>query len=129
MRRIGSNVLLCVLLCLPSAAYADKKHKEKAAAEPYAVLGGTVFRENGFALPGADVSISPDPQPGQTPVKIQYPRAISDSRGEFAFRVPASAMRYTVKASAKGFEPVQKPADIEGEVRIDVTLVLSAVSK
>jgi hypothetical protein len=129
MRRIGSSALLGLLLCLPWTAHADKKHKEKAAAEPYAVLGGTVFRENGYALPGADVAISPDPQPGQTPVKIQYPRAMSDSRGEFAFRVPASAMRYTVKASAKGYEPMKKSADIDGEVRIDVTLILPTVSK
>ena len=129
MRRIGSSAILCLLLSLPWTAHADKKPKEKAAAQPYAVLGGTVFRESGFALPGADVMIAPDPQPGQAPVKIQYPRAISDNRGEFAFRVPTTAMRYTVSAKAKGFEAKQKPADIEGDVRVDVTLVLPAVSK
>lgn len=129
MRKIGSSALLCLLLALPWMAHADKKLKEKASAQPYAVLGGTVFRESGLALPGADVMIVPDPQPGQVPVKIQYPRAISDNRGEFAFRVPTTAMRYTVSAKAKGYEARQKPADIEGEVRIDVTLVLPAVSK
>jgi hypothetical protein len=129
MRRIGSSVLLCLLLGLPWTAYADKKHKEKADAASYAVVGGSVFRESGYALPGADVMISPDPQPGQAPVKIQNPRAMSDNRGEFAFRVPTTAMRYTVKAKAKGFEPLQKSADIEGEVRVDVTLILPAVSK
>jgi len=129
MRKIGSSALLCLLLSLPWTAQADKKPKEKSVAGPYAVLGGTVFRESGHALPGADVMIVPDPQPGQVPVKIQYPRAISDNRGEFAFRVPTTAMRYTVSAKAKGFEARQKPADIEGEVRIDVTLVLPAVSK
>jgi hypothetical protein len=129
MKRIGSSVFLCLLLSVPWAAHADKKPKEKASAQPYAVLGGTVFRESGYALPGADVMIAPDPQSGQIPVKIQYPRAISDNRGEFAFRVPATAMRYTVSAKAKGFEARQKSADIEGEVRIDVTLVLPAVSK
>jgi hypothetical protein len=129
MRRIGSSAILCLLLCLPWTAHADKKPKEKAGAQPYAVLGGTVFRESGLAFPGADVMIAPDPQPGQVPVKIQYPRAISDNRGEFSFRVPPTAMRYTVSAKAKGFEARQKSADIEGEVRIDVTLVLPAVSK
>jgi hypothetical protein len=127
MKRTGSSVCLCLLFSLPWAAHADKK--PKAATGPYAVLGGTVFRESGYALPGADVMIVPDPQPGQVPVKIQYPRAISDNRGEFAFRVPATAMRYTVSAKAKGFDARQKSADIEGEVRIDVTLVLPAVSK
>ena len=128
-RRIGSSVLLCLLLGLPWTAYADKKHKEKADAESYAVLGGSVFRESGYALPGAEVTISPDPQPGQVPFKIQNPRAISDNRGEFAFRVPTTAMRYLVKVKAKGFEPLQKSADVEGEVRVDVTLILPAVSK
>ena len=128
MRRIGSSALWCLLILLAGAAHADKK-KEKAAAQPYAVLGGTVFRESGMSLPGAEVSIVPDPQPGQTPVKIQNPKAVSDNRGEFAFRVPSTPMRYTVSAKAKGFEGRQKSADIEGEIRIDVTLILPAVSK
>ena len=88
-----------------------------------------MFRESGYALPGAEVVIVPDPQNGQTPVKIRYPKAVSDSRGEFAFRVPVTAMRYTVKASLKGFTAQQKSVDIEGEQRTDVTLILPAVSK
>ena len=127
MRRIGSS-LLWLLLLLPAGAHADKK-KEKSPPRPYAVLGGTVFRESGYSLAGADVAIVPDPQPGQTPVKIQNPKAVSDNRGEFAFRVPATAMRYVVSAKAKGFESRQKTADVEGEVRIDVTLILPEVSK
>src|SRR5262249_11814513 len=128
MRRIGSSFLWLLLLLLSGAAHADKK-KEKSAPQPYAVLGGTVFRESGYSLAGADVSIVPDPQPDQTPVKIQNYKAVSDNRGEFAFRVPATPMRYIVSAKAKGFESRQKTADIEGEVRIDVTLILPAVSK
>ena len=126
MRRIGSSVLLVLALAVPGTSYADKKQK---AAEPYAVVAGTVFQESGRALPGADVMIAPDPQPGQSPVKIHDPKAISDNRGEFAFRVPVSAMRYTLKARMKGYEPQQKSVDIEGEQRTDVTLILSAVSK
>ena len=80
MRRIGSSALLCLLLFFPWTANADKKHKEKEGTQVYAVLGGTVFRESGYALPGADVMVVADPQPGQVPVKIQYPRAISDKR-------------------------------------------------
>ena len=88
-----------------------------------------MFRESGRALPGAEVMISPDPQTGQTPVKIRDSKAVSDNRGEFAFRVPVTAMRYTVKAKLKGFEPQQKSVDINGEQRTDVTLILPAVSK
>lgn len=126
MRRIGSSFLLVFAVALSFAAGADKKHK---GAEPYAVVGGTVFRESGYSLPGADVVLSPDPQPGQSPVKMRSLKALSDGRGEFAFRVPVSPMRYTVKAQMKGFEHREKSVDIEGEQRIDVTLTLPAVSK
>jgi len=126
MRRIGSSLLLLLVAAVPAAVSGSKKHKD---AEPYGIVAGTVFRDNGYALPGAKVVISPDPQAGQMPVKIEYPRAISDNRGEFAFRVPVNAMRYTVKAEMKGFEPAQKSVDIEGEVRMDVSLILPAASK
>ena len=126
MRRIGSSVLLILALTFAGTSYADKKQK---GAEPYAVVAGTVFRESGHSLPGAEVAISPEPQAGQTPVKLRDSKAVSDSRGEFAFRVPVTAMRYTVRAKLKGFEPQQKSVDIEGEQRTDVTLILPAVSK
>jgi hypothetical protein len=125
-RRIGSSVAVILAIALGSVAYAEKKHK---GAEPYAVVGGTVFRESGFALPGAEVVIVPDPQPGQENFKIHDPKAISDGRGEFAFRVPVRPMRYVVKAHLKGFVAQQKSVDVEGEQRADVTLILPAVSK
>lgn len=126
MRRIGSSVLVILALLAGGTSHAAKKKK---AAEPYAVVGGTVFRESGLSLPAAEVSIAPDPQTGQTPVKIADPKTVSDNRGEFAFRVPVTAMRYTVKAKRKGFEPQQKSVDVEGEVRTDVTFILRQVSK
>lgn len=131
MRRSGNSLFLVFAFALAASLcaaslYADKKPKN---AGPYGVVGGTVFRESGYALRGAEVVLSPDRQPGQDPVKIRSPKAISDGRGEFAFRVPVSAMRYTVSAHLKGFEPRQKSVDIEGEQRVDVTLVLPAVSK
>jgi len=126
MRRTGSRLLILLAITLTATAFAEKKHK---ADEPYAVVGGTVFRESGLSLPGAEVVITPDPQPGQSPVKIAYPKAVSDGRGEFAFRVPVTAMRYIVRAKLKGFAPQEKSVDIEGEQRSDVTLILPAVSK
>jgi hypothetical protein len=126
MRRIGNSLLLLLVVAVPCATSGSKKHQD---AEPYGLVAGTVFRNTGYALPGAKVAISADPQTGQTPVKIQYPRAISDARGEFAFRVPISAMRYTVRAEMKGFEPQQKSVDMEGEIRMDVSLILQPSSK
>lgn len=126
MRRTGSSALLFLALLAAGAGAADKKPK---AQESYAIVGGTVFRESGYALRGAEVTIAPDPQPGQSAVKIRNSKAVSDGRGEFAFRVPVTAMRYTVEAHMKGFEDQRKSVDIEGEQRVDVTLVLPAVSK
>lgn len=125
-RRIGSSIRLVLALSLASTAHADKRHK---AEETYGIVGGTVFRESGYALPGAEVTITPDPQAGQAAVKIRYSKATSDARGEFAFRVPVNAMRYTVEAHMKGFESQRKSVDIEGEQRMDVTLILPTVSK
>jgi len=129
MRRIGSSFapILALAVCFAGAA-AARKH-DKKTAEPFAILGGTVFHDNGLSFPGAEVTAAPDPQPGQTAVPMQNLKAISDARGEFAFRVPTSAMRYTVRAQAKGFRAQQKFADIEGEMRTDVTLVLQPESK
>ena len=126
MRRIGSSALLLLALAFAGTSHAGKKQK---GVETYAVVGGTVFRESGLSLPGAEVAISPDPQAGQTPVKLRDSKAVSDGRGEFAFRVPVTAMRYTVTAKLKGFGARQKSVDIEGEQRTDVTLILPAVSK
>src|SRR5579871_4277106 len=95
-RRIGSSLLLLIALCSPLSVAQKRK------AEAYAVVAGTVFREPGFALPGADVTVTPHPGEGQAPFKLKKLQAISDGRGEFAFRVPPTPMRYTVRVSAKG---------------------------
>ena len=102
--------------------------RDKKADEPYSIVGGTVFRDDGFALPGAEVVIAPKLADGSQ-LKLKITRAISDDRGEFAFRVPGTAAQYKVKASAKGFKSEEKPAQItfEGE-RVDVTFLLEPES-
>ena len=86
-----------------------------------------MFRDSGFALPGADVVLRADPESGERPAK-PLQRAVSDARGEFAFRVPPAPMRYRVTASAKGFEAQDKEVFIQGEERMDVTLTLPVSS-
>ena len=61
--------------------------------------------------------------------KIKKIESVSDSRGEFAFRVAPVASTYVVKASLKGFQSVEKEASVSGEERVEVTLVLPAESK
>lgn len=83
-----------------------------------------MFRENGFSLPGAKVTLAV-----KDALKGKKLDAVSDARGEFAFRVAPQAGTYVVSASMKGFEPAEKEASVSGEERIEVTLVLSPESK
>ncbi len=124
-KRIGiSLLLLAAAFALPGAAA-----RKKAAAEPYVLLDGTVFRDNGFALPNAEVVVIPDPGPEAAPTKLKKLQAVSDSRGEFAFRLPVLNMRYLVKVSAKGYRNETKPVTVQGEDRLDVTFQLQPESK
>jgi hypothetical protein len=124
-KRSGTSLLLLLAVVFPLTG-ADKK---KVAQEPYALVGGTVFKESGFVLPGADVTLLPNPQPDKPAVKIKKMQARSDGRGEFVFRVPAGGMSYTVRASAKGFQSEEKSVTVQGEERLEVTFQLREESK
>ncbi len=124
-KRIGiSLLLLAAAFTLPALG------EKKKAAEAYFLIAGTVFQENGFALPNADVVLIPDPPPDAPRIKIKKVQTVSDSRGEFAFRIPTAAMHYIIKVSAKGFQSGEKPVTVEGqEGRLDVTFQLHEESK
>lgn len=91
------------------------------------MVGGTVFREPGFALPGAQVTLSAGSDGAQSNIKKST--AITDARGEFAFRVPTAGRQYTVRATSKGYSSQQKQVSVEGEQRVDATFTLSPESK
>jgi hypothetical protein len=96
---------------------------------PHAVVAGTVFRENGFSLPGAAVTLAVKDASGVPNKRAKKLQAVSDSRGEFAFRVPPGEATYVVRASLKGFQSIEKEASVSGEERVEVTLVLPSESK
>jgi len=117
------------LLILPFAAGAvfqdsGRAQKRKSETES-ALLVGTVFRDPGFAFPGVQVLLEPAPD-GETSakVKVKKMKAVSDSRGEFSFRVPAAAMRYTLKFQAEGFVPETKEVVVSGPDRQDIYVTL-----
>lgn len=96
-----------------------------SAGAEQAVIAGTVFRDPGFALPRAEVTVAP--VPSATPSKKQKPRkALTDGRGEFAFSVPAEKGAYIVTASAEGLEPQRKTVELAGGPgeRVDVYFTL-----
>jgi hypothetical protein len=86
---------------------------------------GTVFRDPGFALPNAGVTLTLQGDPKAK--KLQ--QAITSPRGEFAFRVPPTPATYVVRASLKGFQAESKEAMVSGEERVEVTLTLTPESK
>jgi hypothetical protein len=119
--RPGSKLAAAVCGCLLLGGVARGQRKNE---EAHAVVAGAVFRENGFSLPGATVTLAMKEAP-----KGKKLQAVSDARGEFAFRVAPGAATYVVRATMKGFQAAQKEATIGGEERAEVTLVLPAESK
>jgi len=97
--------------------------EKQEAKRGEAVIVGTVFRDPGFALPGVKVELQPEPKAG-TSNKWKKMKAISDSRGEFSFRIPAAAMSYTLSFQASGFRTENKIVSISGEERQDVYVTL-----
>jgi hypothetical protein len=124
-KRIGISLLLLLIGILPPA----QAGKKTAESDSYALISGTVFRDPGFALPNVTVTLTPNPSPGSSPTKIKKQQSVTNSRGEFVFRVPPAGMRYTVRAAAKGYREEEKSVDVEGETRIEVTLSLHEESK
>ncbi len=119
-RLIAVPVLL--LLAVSSPAQSPGKPPKRDA--PHATLAGTVFRDPGFAQPGASVVLSLKSEPDK---KVQ--EIITDRRGEFAFRVPPGPAQYYLTATLKGFKRARDSFDVSGEEQINATLLLVPESK
>jgi len=120
MLRLPMIALLCVAV-MP----AGEKPKRSKSADVWAVVAGTVFREPGFALPGAKVVLEPDEARAKE-IKVKRQELVSNSRGEFAFKVPPLPLRYTVNVTAGGYQGEKKQVEIQGEQRVDVYFQLKS---
>ena len=123
--RLALLALLTLLFALPVPA-KDKKIQQLAA--PTAIIAGTVFRTPGFALPGAEVVITPEKSSDGTN-KFKKEKVLTDARGEFAVRVPPVPMGYTVDVKLNRYEPQSKTVAIEGEQRKELSFELVPVAK
>lgn len=123
---VSSSVLLA--WSLPAALVAAPGEKKPKAPAPYALIAGAVFRDTGLSLPGAQVTLLAESGSGQArkPKKINV---VTDSRGEFAVRVPAAPMRYTLQVRAAGYQNQEKSVSVSGEDRVDVFFRLEPASK
>ena len=98
------------------------------AQEPEAILSVTVFRDPGFALPGAEIQIVP--VSGENAgAKIKKLKGMAGARGEFVVHLPAKSMKYMVSASFKGLRTQEKTVTVQGGGRVDVTFMLERESK
>jgi hypothetical protein len=133
MRRNRSNLVLAGWPRLPAVlavaggllwpGAAPASGKKKKPAEPFALISGTVFRDTGMSLAGAEVTAQPrgSPRQAQAGKKITV---TTDARGEFAIRVPAAPLGYTVSVRAGGYKRQEKAVSVAGEERVDVFIRL-----
>ena len=114
------------------AAAAEGRKKARGASLEYAIVGGTVFRDNGFTLAEAEVTLEvAAAEPSAVPKgKLKKLKTLSSPRGEFSFRVAPVPGKYRVAVSAKGFQAAEKVVEINGGTeRVDATFSLSPESK
>jgi hypothetical protein len=128
-KRIGTSLLffsaLLLIAFLPSAAA-----KKKPSLDTYAIVSGTVFDGNGYALPDANLTLAPESETGPAHGDKTKPmETVSSARGEFAFRVPPGPMRYSVAVAAKGYQSQQKSVSVQDQERVEVTFQLDRESK
>jgi hypothetical protein len=117
-------LLLAALFGAMFGAHRLPAQGKKQKAEPNAIIAGTVFRDPGFAQPGASVILTLKGAPAR---KLQ--EQISSPRGEFTFRVPPGPTTYLITATLKGFQTARQEIEIQGEEQINATLLLVPESK
>jgi len=113
-------VALAALLLVPALA-AQKPSK---TGQPYALVFGSVFRETGAAMPGVKITLETADEKDRKNRKFKSQTAATDRRGEFALRVPAEPMRYTVVVQAPGYQDQRKPVEVHGDERVDLSFLM-----
>src|SRR5882724_8679744 len=78
MKKRLTSLIVLLIAAVPLATAG----KKKALPEAYSIVAGTVFREPGFALPQAEVTLIPNPGQAGLPVKAKKIATVSDARGE-----------------------------------------------
>ncbi|HWR54543.1 MAG TPA: carboxypeptidase-like regulatory domain-containing protein [Bryobacteraceae bacterium] len=129
-RKAGTSAGVALAALLLSAAMSlAGAEKDKKQPEPFGIVAGTVFEENGRALPHADIALERSGTPANELRKVKKIRYTTDARGEFAIRVPVAKQEYLLTVTAPGFETQQKPVTFSGEDRVNVFIRLQAASK
>lgn len=126
--RLHSRALPAVLAALVLAAGAAGAKEKKP--QHFGVISGSVFRETGFSFAGVEIVVTLKAQeeaPGSKKPKLREWKGRSDARGEFAFRVPALAGRYTVAVRAEGYKLREQTVEIGIDERRELIFNLEPV--
>lgn len=110
------------LIWLPAPA------QKRRQPSPQAVIAGTIFREPGFAVAGAEALLTAESPPAAQK-RFRPMRATASARGELFFYVPAGPAKYRVRASARGLEPQEREVEIHGEERVDLYFNLKPLAQ
>ncbi len=110
---------------MAAGAGAFGKDKREKPAAPMGVIAGSVFRETGFSFAGVEVVVVWELE-GR---KKKEWKGRTDSRGEFAFRVPAAEGSYAVRVRADGHEPVEKRVDVGIDERKELSVIMKVEKK
>ncbi len=94
--------LLCLTLIAPQVVSAATPDGDKRKKPVDALIYGTVFSEEGFALRGAAVRIRHKDH------KKPKWKTQTNSRGEFAVRLPRSSGDYELTVSAKSYQEARR---------------------
>jgi hypothetical protein len=110
----AAGVLTAVLASGLAAGVAECADQKGSA-----LIAGTVFRDSGFSLPRAAVSVR-----GLERGKKKDWKAMADGRGEFFVRVPAGPAEYNVVVTAEGYRTYEKMVKVGADERIELSVIL-----
>lgn len=100
------------------AVHAGGERQKKGSHEHDFLLLGTVFTEQGFALPGAAIRVR---RAGESKVRWE---GRSDRRGEFALRIPQGA-EYELSVTASGYREQTRKINAKTGDREDLVFRLT----
>jgi hypothetical protein len=114
------GLVFWVVACLAHSGIVSAKEKNTDQKfESFALLRGTCFDEKGFGFQGVMITVELQAAP-DTKSKAKKWLATTDTRGEFAFRLPAGKNQFLVKASRKKYKTLEKLVSFTGDERQDV---------
>jgi hypothetical protein len=99
-------------------------------AKHTSLIRGSVFDAEGRGVAGAQVKLVRVPEPGEGKKFQSLSRDyVTNSQGQFAFRLPPERSSYKLTAMMRGYKPDTKVVEVHGSEAVPVALTLEQVKK